>query len=286
MGDRTGISWTDATWNPLRGCSRVSAGCVHCYAETVAARFSGPRQPYEGLVHAKTRGWNEQLRFVEGALDQPLRWSRPRLIFVNSMSDLFHENVPDEWIDRIFAVMALAPRHTFQVLTKRPERMLSYLGERTDNREHAIGEQMRVISRGRNPGLPELPLPNVWLGISVEDQSAADGRIPLLLQCPAAVRWLSCEPLLGPVDLRQACTLRQCTDPYGVSHCGMVCDLDWVVVGGESGAGARPMEPAWPRALRDECAQAGVPYYEDTRMFRPLRPGCVAEGREVIGRIE
>ncbi|EQD41740.1 Phage Gp37Gp68, partial [mine drainage metagenome] len=193
MGDRTGISWTDATWNPLRGCSRVSAGCVHCYAEIVAARFSGPDQPYEGLLHPITHGWNGQLRFVEGALEQPLRWSRSRLIFVNSMSDLFHENVPDDWIDRIFAVMALAPRHTFQVLTKRPERMLAYLGQLTDNREHAIGAQMLAISRGRDPGLPELPLPNVWLGVSVEDQAAADVRIPLLLQCPATVRWLSCE---------------------------------------------------------------------------------------------
>ena len=266
MGDRTGISWTDATWNPLRGCSRVSAGCAHCYAETVAARFSGPGQPYDGLLHPTTRGWNGQLRFIEDALEHPLRWSRPRLIFVNSMSDLFHESVTDEWIDRIFAVMALAPRHTFQILTKRPGHMLEYLDLRTDNREHAIGEQMRIISGGRDPGMPELPLPNVWLGVSVEDQVTADLRIPLLLQCPAALRWLSCEPLLGPVDLERVLRRGWSVDPGDgkggfVGQLDMPGQIDWVVVGGESGVCARPMQPEWARMLRDACAAACVPYY-------------------------
>ncbi len=281
MGDNTGISWTDATWNPLRGCSRVSAGCVHCYAETVAARFSGSGQPYEGLVHRITRGWNGKLRFVEDALEQPLRWARPRLIFVNSMSDLFHENVPDAWIDRIFAVMALALRHTFQVLTKRPERMLAYMNMRTDNREHAISEQMRVISHGRDPGLPELPLPNVWLGVSVEDQTAADLRIPLLLQCSAAVRWLSCEPLLGPVDLDRV--LWPNKNGHRGEHSGELGQIDWVVAGGESGPGARPMQPVWARTLRDACVQAGVPYY--FKQWGEWAPAGAAAGSERLVRV-
>ncbi len=172
---KNGIVWTDETWNPLRGCSRVSEGCRNCYAESVARRFDGPGLPYEGLI-ASGGQWNGQIKLVPEKLDEPLRWQRPRRIFVNSMSDLFHPNVPNEYIDRVFAVMALASQHTFQVLTKRPERMLEYLNRRTT-------------------------MPNVWLGVSIENQVTADERIPLLLQTPAAVRWVSAEPLLRPVDL-------------------------------------------------------------------------------------
>lgn len=249
---KNGIEWTDETWNPLRGCSRVSEGCRHCYAEGVARRFSGPGLPYEGLI-ARGGQWNGQIKLVPELLDQPLRWRRPRRIFVNSMSDLFHENVPTEFIDQVFAVMAMADEHTFQVLTKRPERMRSYLSDegltrrllsaayRIDQEKWAwLSADFHIV------GCQVLPLPNVWLGVSVEDQAAADERIPLLLQTPAAVRWISAEPLLGPVDL----------EDYDTTQAG----IDWVVVGGESGREARPMHPDWARALRDQCAAAGVPF--------------------------
>lgn len=268
MADRTGIEWTDATWNPLRGCSRVSEGCRHCYAETVAARFSGPGLPYEGLIHPKTRGWNGKIKLVPEALDQPLRWKRPRRIFVNSMSDLFHEAVPDDFIDSVFAVMALTPQHTFQVLTKRPERMLAYLSDEWRSAlVEGAAQALYAARTGEDPSMwlaVHLPLPNVWLGVSVEDQATADERIPLLLQCPAAVRWISAEPLLGHVDLGRF--LWSITpDPRGfvpgaVHQANDRGLLHWVVAGGESGHGARPMHPDWARSLRDQCAAAGVPF--------------------------
>ncbi|MFZ1430585.1 MAG: phage Gp37/Gp68 family protein [Geminicoccaceae bacterium] len=303
MGDRTGIEWTDASWNPLRGCSRVSEGCRHCYAETVAARFSGPGQPYEGLAKRVTRPdgtsearWTGEVELVEHMLEQPLRWKRPRRIFVNSMSDLFHESVPDEWIDEIFAVMACAPQHVFQVLSKRPERMLAYLtdpdlleridcmiGYLADRHSDPLARRTTDL-RATAPYLsgddPPWPLPNVWLGVSVEDQATADERIPVLLDTPAAVRWISAEPLLGPVDLcsTKGGTLwmggqRGCGGTHrgiGSADCPREphhhhddrCKpgLDWVVTGGESGTGARPMHPDWARSLRDQCTAAGVPF--------------------------
>jgi len=219
MGDKTGIQWTDATWNPVRGCSRVSAGCEHCYAEALAARFSGPRKAYEGLIMQTTAGprWSNAIKLVPEALDLPLRWRRPRRIFVNSMSDLFHEDVPDSFVAQVFGVMEQAPRHTFQVLTKRPQRMLELLE--------------RPVWR--------VALPNVWLGVSVENRAALP-RIEYLRQTPAALRFLSVEPLiedLGMIDLR---------------------GIDWVIIGGESGAGARPFNLAWARDLIRQCRAAEV----------------------------
>ncbi|NKI17400.1 phage Gp37/Gp68 family protein [Spongiibacter sp. KMU-166] len=284
MGDKTGIEWTDATWNPIRGCSRVSDGCRNCYAETVANRFKGPGLPYEGLI-AKGGQWNGKIRIVEHLIDQPLRWRRPRRIFVNSMSDLFHENVPDELIDKVFAVMALCPQHTFQVLTKRPNRMLEYcksLGKhRSVDRVSIASAQLQadgLFSYTHTSG--GWCLPNVWLGVSVEDQATAEERIPLLLATPAAVRWISAEPLLGPLDLDLSrCETHDRDFITDDEHCGeCLADgwsgdmptghwldplnggLDWVVVGGESGSGARPMHPEWPRYLRDQCVNAGVPF--------------------------
>ncbi|MBY6277849.1 DUF5131 family protein [Symbiobacterium thermophilum] len=314
MADRTAIEWTDATWNPIRGCSRVSEGCRHCYAERQAARFAGKGQPYEGLVRSTDHGprWTGQVRLVEKLLDAPLHWRRPRRIFVNSMSDLFHENVPDEWIDRIFAVMALTPWHTYQILTKRPERMYRYLTSRWTPAAQrlevdgapATAAYVRVFARmvEMYPHVPAhvlnratdwldehytdgagflraWPLPNVWLGVSVENQAAADERIPFLLQTPAAVRWLSMEPLLGQVNLRE---IRYCAlvnvVPGLTLECEVLIDaltgewddgedtgreaaIDWVVVGGESGPGARPMHPDWVRSIRDQCQSAGVPFF-------------------------
>ena len=253
MADRTGIQWTDATWNPLRGCSRISEGCRNCYAETVASRFSGPGQPYEGL--AKDGRWTREVRFVPHMLDQPLRWTRPRRIFVNSMSDLFHENVPDEWIARVFDVMARAPQHTFQVLTKRPDRMRRVLPSFAPSH----------TARDRSGW----PLPNVWLGVSAENQATADGRIPLLLETPAAVRFVSAEPLLGPIDLNERELLCR-TWRRGLT---IGRYLDWVIIGGESGPGARPMHPGWARALRDQCVHVGVPFFfKQWGEWKPVAP--------------
>jgi protein gp37 len=283
MADKTGIEWTDATWNPLRGCARVSQGCKHCYAERVAARFSGPGQPYEGLIHPTTKGWNGSIKLIPEALQIPWRWSRGRRIFVNSMSDLFHEDVPFEFIAAVFFVMAHTTRHTYQVLTKRPARMLAFFrwvdegrGSFEDDRISdvamadpaikALGWEPAKQAGGGHKGSggydncgPAWPYENVWLGVSVEDQATADERIPLLLQCPAEVRWISAEPLLGPVDLRQAMhAWRRSTGIESLK--GPAPMLHWVVAGGESGPGARPMHPAWARSLRDQCAAAGVPF--------------------------
>jgi len=275
VGDKSSIEWTDASWNPIRGCSRVSEGCRFCYAERVAARFSGPGQPYEGLASSKTvtrpagggvrttfhePRWTGEVRFIPEALDLPLRWTKPRRIFVNSMSDLFHEKVEDEWIERIFVVMARAPQHTFQILTKRPERMRRWFQEPTEDGSFALDMTKQTW-----------PLPNVWLGVSAEDQATADERIPLLLQTPAAVRWVSYEPALGPVDFLSQWhdwLAGWATETEADKRDGTLCPvqvrtekLDWLVVGGESGPGARPFDLAWARSAIAQCRAAGVPVF-------------------------
>jgi len=269
------IEWTDAVWNPVRGCSKVSAGCTNCYAMKQAHRFSGPGQPYEGLTHVvKGKGpqWTGAVRTVPEMLERPLRWRKPRRVFVNSMSDLFHPDVPDEFVDQVFAVMALTPQHTYQILTKRPERMAHYflpIGQ--TNRSDWVWVQMASILNRHRLAYPEWPLPNVWLGTSVEDQAAADERIPHLLRCPAAVRFLSCEPLLGPVDLRKLTKGDYTAHPAGAEVYtleGMYAipdhdwdapgRIDWVIPGGESGPGARPCDVEWIRGLVQQCRAAGV----------------------------
>lgn len=274
-----GIAWCTETWNPIRGCTRVSAGCMNCYAESMAVRFAGPGQPYEGTINQETNRWNGTVRLVPEKLSDPLRWQRPRMVFVNSMSDLFHEAVPDEFIDHVFAVMALANQHTFQVLTKRPERMRDYLSKRTEEMQsprwfdEPMARAVFDVSHEFGDKLPgnaplvlagNWPLPNVWIGCTVENQQAADERIPLLLQTPAAVRWVSMEPLLGAVDLKHGDWI---PPQGGGSKVNLfrpwetpLPSLDWVVVGGESGTNARPMHPDWARSLRDQCADAGVPF--------------------------
>jgi protein gp37 len=326
MGDKTGIAWTDATWNPIRGCSLVSEGCRNCYAARVAGRFSAPGQAYAGLAtthtaekaksfeyHHKAR-WTGEVRFVEEALALPLRWKRPRRIFVNSMSDLFHKKVPDEWIDRIVCVMAQTPHHSYQVLTKRPERMRDYaatLGglsgrDRTRRivtsmyRGHPAERIVAAIEIPKN-SIGELvwPLPNVWLGVSVEDQPSADVRIPLLFQTPAAVRWVSYEPALAGMDFGlgrwirlhkpvrselpfidaylSAGIYRAQSNPHGAlsvqhetydgllgvkpSEFERLPILDWLVVGGESGPGARPFDLAWARSAIAQGRAADVPVF-------------------------
>ncbi|MEW2474644.1 phage Gp37/Gp68 family protein [Micromonospora gifhornensis] len=254
MSDNSSIEWTEATWNPVTGCTKVSPGCDNCYAETFAERWRGiPGHHFE-------RGFDLVLR--PERLDQPLRWKRGRRIFVNSMSDLFHADVPDEFIAKVFAVMAATPQHTYQLLTKRHGRMRSLLNN-PEWRSSVFRRESVLDLRGPARDLPTWPLSNVWVGVSVEDQQRADLRIPALLDTPAAVRWLSMEPLIGPVDLRQSLARWQPGDeqPWTGDRLHTRDVLGWVVVGGESGPKARPMHPGWARDLRDQCTTAGVPFF-------------------------
>ncbi|MFN3650051.1 MAG: DUF5131 family protein [Armatimonadota bacterium] len=268
MADKTGIEWTDATWNPIRGCTRVSEGCRNCYAERVAGRFSGPGQPYEGLARMTASGprWTGAVCLVPEHLEDPIRWRKPRRIFVNSMSDLFHEGLGDAEIARVFEVICRSlkgrqphERHTYQILTKRAERM----------------EQWFEWAERKYPGWfgsdGLLDLGDVQLGVSVESQQTAEERIPHLLRVPVRVRFLSCEPLLGPVDLTLVDHLfgwinaltGQTFDGDNGNPVGSISarGVDWVIVGGESGPGARPMHPDWARTLRDQCQAAGVAFH-------------------------
>jgi protein gp37 len=294
VSDKTGIEWTQsddgtpgATWNPVTGCDDVSPGCQHCYARTFAERWRGtPGHHFE-------RGFDVVLR--PERLDQPLRWNRPRRIFVNSMSDLFHKDVPDEYIARVFAVMAMASQHTFMVLTKRHARMRSFLQDDCRcGKGHVPGIHLRsAMDWAGTPHSPtyvpgvvghdvyhcrQWPLPNVWLGVSAEDQHWADIRIPALLDTPAAVRFVSAEPLLGPINLGawlgQMWKCRGCggingqrTGSAHCFHCGTrnwplpVLALDWLICGGESGPGARPMEAEWARSIVSQCRDEFVPVF-------------------------
>lgn len=330
MADHTHIEWTDATWNPVTGCSIVSPGCTNCYAMRLAGTRLRHHPSRTGLIRDSKAGpvWTGEVRLNHQWLDQPLRWKRPRRIFVCAHGDLFAEGVPDEWIDQVFAVMALAPQHTFQVLTKRAMRMRGYLATDSDVlRERwyqSVPAGKWYVSRaeayaGIHPDATPvtralyqraaltLPLPNVWLGVSAEDQRRADERIPELLATPAAIRFVSAEPLLGPIDFERIGTLdgirrvmpeilakeeRGRPKSGAGAICGAQIDavgragssitffqtpdhmggftaasprqwprLDWVIVGGESGAGARPMHPDWARSIRDQCAAASVPFF-------------------------
>jgi protein gp37 len=273
---KTKIEWATDVWNPITGCDPISPGCAHCWAERFAERFRGvPGHPFE-------HGFDLQLR--PERLDEPLRWRKPRRIFVCSMADLFHENVPDEYIDEVWARMALAPQHTFQVLTKRPERMRDYVNEqwhRTSsiyNRGWMLRDQgdLGAMLRWLRSGHLE-PLPNVWIGTSVENQRVAHDRVTALLQTPATVRWISAEPLLGPLVAHckdcHGTGIRgkddgdgwvvgtPCLDCIGTGWTGLnLTGIDWLVVGGESGPGARPMHPDWVRDLRDAAKAAGVAF--------------------------
>jgi protein gp37 len=267
MGETT-IEWTDAVWNPVTGCNKVSPGCSRCYAETIDHRFDHDNVGKLPWAFPASRGGRGVTLHPE-RLEQPLHWKKSRRVFVNSMSDLFHEDVPDVFIDQVFGIMDGCRRHTFQVLTKRPDRMLPYLtalnNQRID-RGAAAAQGLDFVHRLD----PIYPLPNVWLGVSVENQLWAERRIPLLLQTPAAVRFLSCEPLLGPLDLTNALELS--------STWGTRCN--WVITGGESGPKARPMHPDWARSIRDQCQAAGVPFFY--KQGNGPRPGqdTLLDGRE------
>jgi len=274
----TTIEWTDETWNPTLGCDRVSPGCDKCYAvNTATIRAGHPNlkiaAAFDGLTHKTDDGldWTGRVNSLEDRLKVPLRWKRPRRVFVNSLSDLFHDDIPETFIAKVFAVMAGTPQHTYQVLTKRQGRMKSLLNSEIF-RQKVMGAARELrLGRFDGPGSPiptamdgggspqiVWPLPNIWVGVSVEDQKWADIRIPALLQTPAAVRFLSCEPMLGSVDL----TLVAFDGSTGLTvleHSPTSVNL--VIAGGESGPGARPMDPAWARSLRDQCTAAGTAFF-------------------------
>lgn len=233
MSDRSKIEWTDATWNPVRGCTKISPGCAHCYAETFAERFRGvPGHPYE-------HGFD--LRLVPDKLLEPLRWSKPKMVFVNSMSDLFHQRVPDAFIETVARVMQTAKWHTYQVLTKRSERLRDLLLTRL-----AFAAD----------------LPHIWWGVSVENRKHGLPRVEHLQASPARMRFLSIEPLLEDLGT------------LGLDGIG------WVIVGGESGAGARPMQETWVRSVRDQAHRAGVPFF--FKQWGGVRKA--ATGRTLAGR--
>lgn len=318
----TKIEWTEKTWNPVVGCSVISPGCTNCYAMKMARRLElmgnareaatggdpGPLEHYRGTTRDSRGGavWTGKVALApDNILTQPLRWKKPRTVFVNSMGDLFHEDVPYEWIDRVFAVMALCPQHTFQVLTKRADRMRDY-ASRTNDQWHGNSDLFAVRfnaamdwNRYWIDDIDDMPwpLPNVWLGVSAENQEQANARIPDLLTTPAAVRFVSVEPMLGPVDLRHV-------DLDGDFYTNALCPptaseiwremyapgvagtslkdaieafendiapyppsdvrpprLNWVICGGESGPDARPISPSDAENLRDQCLSAGVPFF-------------------------
>jgi protein gp37 len=262
---KTSIEWTDASWNPIVGCTEVSPGCANCYAARLAAtRLSGvPAYKDLAILNNGKPRWLGNVAFLAERLEEPLHWRKPRRIFVCDMGDLFHESVQMEWLWQIWSVIAACPRHTFQILTKRADRMHFYVKYFANElTKHCIGEL-------------NTPLPNVWLGVSVENQRFADERIPLLLQTPAAVRFLSCEPLLGKVDLYK---LRHATRKNIL--------VDWVIAGGESGPHARPMHPDWARSLRDQCQAAGVPFFfkQWGEWWSGMRLGKKKAGRLLDGR--
>lgn len=277
MSDGSHIEWTDASWSPLRArradgqpnkggggwaCQRVSPGCEHCYAETINKRL-GTGLAYNAASIAASEHYLDAR-----ALEAPLRWTRPRRVFLSSMTDVFGEWVPDDYLDRIFAVMALTPQHTYQVLTKRAERMRRYMAARRS----IVLTAMNALKPPPPPrhwyhagrGIT-WPLPNVWLGVSAEDQQRADERIPELLATPAAVRFVSYEPALGPVDL----------DWRG--RPGWTPKIHWVIVGGESGPGARPFDIAWARSMVQQCQAAGVAVFVKQLGAKPFTSDMAGE---------
>jgi protein gp37 len=298
------IEWTDKTWNPVVGCSKISDGCQNCYAERMACRlaamsrtgnaklgnyYSVTKGLYsEWLMEEAVSGWNGSTALVESALNKPLHWRNPRRVFVCSMGDLFHESVPWEWIHRVMFVISKCQQHTFQILTKRPERMAEYftkLATRPTFGEEAMDllgwdyKMLKMITTYRRGG----HLPNLWLGTTCENQDAADHRIPFLLQTPAAVRFVSVEPMLGPVEMEQYLCDDHYTGDLINGPCVHLPSIDWVICGGESGPGARPMHPDWARSLRDQCAATATPFmfkqwgeWSSTECDWPKQPGFVA----------
>lgn len=245
----TKIEWADKVWNPVTGCSKVSTGCKNCYAERLFPRVYGRDtfKYYPGTRHPGTRPRKFiNVKLHPDRLNQPLHWKKPRMVFVNSMSDLFHEDVPDDFINKIWTIMLVCHRHTFQILTKRPERMAKFFKEK----KHSW-------SAGSDPfDMPK----NIWLGVSIENQETADERIPFLLQVPTTIRFLSCEPLLDRINLNNVWAKMP---SGGKILYNIVANkrINWIIVGGESGPNFRPMHLNWAREIRDQCKEAGVPFF-------------------------
>jgi protein gp37 len=331
---KTAIEWADTSWNPILGCARVSPGCDRCYAITQARmRAANPHpkvaEAFAGLTErtAARLDWTGRVNLRPERLAQPCSWRSPRRVFVNSLSDLFHEAVPDGFIARIWDVMGRCPQHTFMILTKRHARMRSWARRWADRAgDGSVGARSGLPPMPRGPqamrasaytsgrarlfadmldsmGAPPEgcayplydwmegwrfwpgELPNVWLGVSCEDQHWADIRIPALLYTPAAIRWISAEPLLGPVDLHWCGGIDALERDWAGSEAGGTGAphplLDWVVAGGESGPGARPMETGWARSLRDQCQAAGVPFFfKQWGEWAPVEPDDWRNRRE------
>ena len=248
MAEICKIEWCDSSWNPVTGCSKISEACRHCYALRDWPRLAkNEKSVYHGRKFTDVQCHPERL-------DQPIRWTKPRMIFVNSMSDLFHEAVPDEFIEKVYEVMMMAPHHIFQILTKRPERMKQLY------QKWSIRSDLRGLYS---------TLTNVWIGTSVENQEAADLRIPILLETPAVVRWLSIEPLLGPINLTEIgadSNELEISDNVLTGRVGLRYGssqgpkIDWVVVGGETGPGSRPMNPEWVESIKNQCITHNIPF--------------------------
>lgn len=240
----TKIQWTNETWNPIIGCNKVSEGCTNCYAEKMAFRLAnmewnddGRELNYCKVIDPDTKQWNRKTHFVEEALTKPLKWIKPKMIFVVSMGDLFHESASFKWIDSVFSVMSDYDHHTYQILTKRPQRVLDYFSWKWE----------------QTP-FPWFPKNNIWFGVSCENQKTADERIPLLLKIPGHIRYLSCEPLLGDLNL----------DKYLIKNSNDVRigkPIDWIILGGESGHKARPMNPEWVYNIMDQCKFYDIPFF-------------------------
>lgn len=293
MADTSKIEWTDATWNVITGCSIKSPGCKGCYAMLLAGTRLSSHPSRAGLTQVVNGNhvWTGEVRFNDQWLDQPLRWRRPRRVFVCAHGDLFHEDVPDEWIDKVFAVMALCPQHTFQVLTKRAHRMRDYFNSRTSNAhlfawahanepgtmpltQHEIEAWLSPTAHDDHRRLyharaVRFPLPNVWLGVSIEDRPRLRERAWTLKCIPAAVHFWSVEPLIGE--------LGQFPDDWLP---------DWLIVGGESGRDARPMAQDWVRSLRDQCQAAGVPFFfKQWGEYGPVDGRLALIGKKRAGRL-
>lgn len=284
MADNTKIEWTDATWNPTTGCDKVSPGCDNCYAMTLAPRLKAMGSAhYQTDGDPTTSGPGFGFAMHPDALDKPLKWKRGRRIFVNSMSDLFHSDMSTDFLADVFAVMSMAPQHTFQVLTKRPGVMRSVLRNPMFKLQVNVARMRRGVSvlpdSRRDDGTYAWPLPNLWLGTSIENQDL-DWRLSHLLDTPAAVRYLSLEPLLGPLNLIPPLKRFYKDGPVQLNQ-----ELHWVIVGGESGRGARPMHPAWARSLRDQCTDAGIAFhFKQWGSWSPQPWGTGVDGDLVLFR--
>jgi protein gp37 len=265
----TKIEWTNETWNPIVGCSKVSEGCQNCYAEKMAIRVRSMLAnnitpswvAYDDVVDMDKKAWNGKTHLVLSAFEKPFHWRKPRKVFVCSMGDLFHESVPFAWITNVFAVIMANPQHTFQILTKRPDRMLEWFNYIEKIEEHEVmqgPEKIRYLAYKLYDYKTEFnngnywPLKNLWIGVSAENKEQANKRIPILFKISAAVRFVSIEPMLGAIDL----------DDFTYDGIGSLQNqLDWVILGGESGHHARPLHPDWVRSIRDQCKATGIPFF-------------------------